>query len=88
MIILRISVLAMLRGLVALPDWELNGRVVFGVSHVAVAVVAVGEPVRVAGFGLAIGEGRLVGGRDGVVLADAELALGVGAGPGLCVWSG
>lgn len=88
MIILRISVLAMLRGLVALTDWELNGRFIFGVSHVTVAVVAVGKPVRVAGFGLVVGERRLVGGRNGIVLADADLALGVGAGPGLCVWSG
>lgn len=82
-IILSTSAIAMLRGVVALPDWELDGRLVFRVYHVTVTIVAVCEPVRIAGFGLLVGEGCLVGGGDGVVLTDTEIALGVGASPDL-----
>lgn len=83
MIILSTSTLAMLRRFVALPDSELDGRLVFGVYNVTITIVAVCEPVRIAGFGLFVGEGCLVGGGDGAVLADPEFALGVGAGPDL-----
>lgn len=90
-ITLAVSVLAVLGRTVTVGLSELDGRA--ALEDLSLAVIAVGEPVRIATPGLAVGEGRVVRVALGLVLVVEEalglILVGLGvllivqAGPGL-----
>ena len=71
---------AMLRGYVACLGWEVD---VLSPHGVTITIVAVCEPVRIAGLGLPVREGCFFDGPHGVAFGNLEIAIGVFAGPDL-----